>query len=171
MSKLNRTQAPAVSKLSVVPDAAPSDQNPEPESRDAEIDREEPEAPAQKKLKTEVKDLSGRVDVVEKTSAEVKTDDAATSAELARLNERVSKLESDRESDKAALQRISTIYVPNSSVSGLCHAFDKIFHHRNDNRKVAANSLYYSPHVMLALHIFLQIGSSSGKFDTKTESS
>jgi septal ring factor EnvC (AmiA/AmiB activator) len=131
---LARTLAPAVSEPTVDPDAPSSFQNPEPESRDAEIDREESEVPPRKKLRTDVKDLSGRVDAVEKTCAKVKRDNTATSAKLARLNDCVSKLASDRENDNAAIRRdLDDIRSKFSSVTGLCHAFDKIFDYRDVN--------------------------------------
>ncbi len=171
MSKLNRTQAPAVSEPSIVPDAAPCVQNPEPESldaeideaepepvlarrkrrtevkglpepesRDAEIDREESEVPPRKKLRYDVMVLSERVEAVEKTCAEVKRDNTATSAELARLNECVGKLKSDREYDNAAVRRdIDDIRTKLSSVTSLCRTFDTFFIYRDDIRKITIN--------------------------------
>jgi hypothetical protein len=198
---MNQTQACAASESLAVPDAAPSVENPEPEpsdteieeaepkvpprkrlrndvmglseleSRDAETDREEPEAPSRKKLRNDVKDLSERVDAVEKTCAEVKTGNTATSAEVARLKECVSELESDRESDIAAVRNdLDDIRTKLTCVTGLCPTFNKFSNHRDDILTITVKASNFPRHEKFAYFLARSVAFFFLRgFDTKNE--
>ncbi len=86
--------------------------------------RADPELRGLKKLRNRVKDPSERVDTVEETCSEVKRDNVATSAELARLKKRVSKLEPGREGDNAGVRKdLRGLRAKVAFVMGLLYTF------------------------------------------------
>ncbi len=95
-----RTQASRVSESTGVSDAASSTHS-EPACRDAGRDCEEQEEPVVKKMRRDLKIISGRVDAVGNTCAEVKS---TTFAEVARLREHIGKIEADQQSHNATVR-------------------------------------------------------------------